>query len=128
MDPVVHFEIPADQLDRCKSFYEKVFGWNILEYPGMAHRYLGARTFPGEHGSPQPPGQIGGGMLPRATPVNTVLITIQVESIDEALKTIVQNGGQLVQGKNNVMDMGFTAYFKDSEGNVIGLWENAKKA
>lgn len=127
MDPVVHFEIPADQLDRCKSFYEKTFGWNILEYPGMAHRYLGARTFPGNHGDPQPAGQIGGGILERQDTIKVPLITIQVESIESALETIQKNGGKVVEEKKSVMGMGFTAYFKDSEGNIMGLWENVKK-
>ena len=29
--------------------------------------------------------------------------------------------------KREVGDMGFVAYFKDTEGNVVGFWENAKK-
>lgn len=127
MDPVVHFEIPADQLDRAKFFYEKVFGWNIMEYPGFSFRYMGVRTAPGDFGSPMPAGTIGGGMLPRGEPVRGVVITISVKNIEDALESITQNGGKLVQGKNPVADMGFTAYFKDSEGNIIGLWEDAKK-
>jgi len=31
---VVHFEIPADNVERAKLFYEKAFGWQISKYPG----------------------------------------------------------------------------------------------
>jgi len=34
-------------------------------------------------------------------------------------------GGSTVSEKQPVGDMGFAAYFKDSEGNVLGLWQNA---
>ena len=30
MNPVVHFEMPASNMERAKAFYEKVFGWNIV--------------------------------------------------------------------------------------------------
>src|SRR5690625_2025713 len=33
--------------------------------------------------------------------------------------------GAVVEGKSPVGDMGYTAYFTDSEGNVVGLWQNA---
>jgi len=29
MDKVVHFEIPADDVDRAKDFYGSVFGWQL---------------------------------------------------------------------------------------------------
>lgn len=36
MDEVVHFEIPADDLERAKGFYESVFGWDLatMSMPG----------------------------------------------------------------------------------------------
>jgi hypothetical protein len=34
-------------------------------------------------------------------------------------------GGKTVQGRAAVGDMGFTGYFTDSEGNVVGLWQTA---
>ena len=32
---IVWFEIPADNLDRAKTFYGKLFGWKINPFPGM---------------------------------------------------------------------------------------------
>jgi uncharacterized protein len=78
-----------------------------------------------DQGAPKDPGAINGGMLKREDPVTSPVITIDVDDIDKALETIGSNGGSTVQGKQSVMDMGFSAYFKDSEGNVMGLWETA---
>ena len=53
------------------------------------------------------------------------MITIDVQSIDDALATIRSLGGEAVGEKTPVGEMGFAAYFKDTEGNVLGLWESA---
>ncbi|WP_202875294.1 VOC family protein [Kribbella kalugense] len=45
--------------------------------------------------------------------------------IDAAWKTIESLGGERVGEKAAVGDMGFAAYFKDTEGNVLGLWQSA---
>ena len=40
---IVWFEIPADNVERAKTFYGKLFGWKIERFPGrkavLAHRY-----------------------------------------------------------------------------------------
>ena len=53
------------------------------------------------------------------------VLVVAVDSIDAALERIGGLGGSTVVGKTPVGDMGFAAYFKDPEGNVIGLWETA---
>jgi predicted enzyme related to lactoylglutathione lyase len=51
------------------------------------------------------------------------VVTIGVTSIDESLKKVEAEGGSTVQPRTEIPDMGAYAYFKDSEGNVVGLWE-----
>jgi len=75
---------------------------------------------------PTEPGAINGGMTKRQDPVKNTVITIDVSEIDSSLKSIEKLGGKVVQKKQPVADMGFTAYFKDTEGNVVGLWQNAQ--
>jgi predicted enzyme related to lactoylglutathione lyase len=48
-----------------------------------------------------------------------------VPDIDAALATVEQLGGATVLPKTEVMGMGYAAYFRDTEGNVMGLWESA---
>jgi uncharacterized protein len=124
MGKVVHFEIPADNLARAKKFYSTVFGWNLSEFPEM--EYTMVRTAESDqNGMPKEPGAINGGMLQRQDPVKTPVITISVDNMDQAATTIEKNGGKMIRPKMAVGDMGFAAYFKDTEGNVVGLWQNA---
>ena len=124
MDRVVHFEIPADNLARAKEFYNTVFGWNMNEMPEMEYVMVGTAES-NENGMPKEPGAINGGMLERQDPVKSIVITINVKDIDQAATMIEKNGGKIVRPKMPVGDMGFAAYFKDSEENVVGLWQNA---
>lgn len=124
MDRVVHFEIPADDLDRARSFYHGAFGWAVNSMPGMGYTLLGT-TPSNPDGSPSEPGAINGGMLARQHPVRSPLVTVQVGSIDESLKTIEGLGGRVVRSKEPVGDIGFAAYFADTEGNILGLWQSA---
>src|SRR5437868_1315493 len=123
-DPVVHFELPADDLERAQGFYREAFGWTLNAMPQMGY-VLVSTTPTNEQGVPQQPGAINGGMLARQDPVTAPVITIQVASIDQAAQRVEQLGGALVSGRQPVGDMGFAAYFRDTEGNVVGLWENA---
>ena len=122
---VVHFEVPFSDGERARNFYQQAFGWQLNEIPEM--RYTTVSTGPvAENGMPAEPGFIGGGMFERGTasPQGPV-ITIDVESIDDALATIRSLGGEAVGEKMQVGEMGFAAYFTDTEGNVMGLWESA---
>ena len=64
-------------------------------------------------------------MFAREDDIATPVITIDVEDIDAALGTIEQLGGKTVRPREAVGDMGFAAYFTDSEGNLMGLWQTA---
>jgi uncharacterized protein len=34
MPTIVHFEIPTDNIERSKKFYNELFGWNIEKWSG----------------------------------------------------------------------------------------------
>ncbi|MCW2855352.1 MAG: putative glyoxalase family protein [Marmoricola sp.] len=119
---VVHFEIPFDDGDRARRFYAEAFGWNVMEIPEM--HYTIVQTGPSaEDGRPAEAGFIGGGMLKRESPTDRPVITIDVDDIDEALAKIESLGGTKILGRQNVGEMGYAAYFKDVEGNLMGLWQ-----
>jgi predicted enzyme related to lactoylglutathione lyase len=118
---VVHFEIPYDDGDRARAFYERAFDWQLMHLPEMG--YTLAMSGPsGEQGPPEP-GFINGGMMERQGPFN---IVIDVENLETALAAVTDAGGTTVSERRPVGDMGFTAYFTDTEGNLIGLWETAQ--
>ena len=121
---VVHFEIPADDVDRAQKFYGSAFGWDINPMPEMEYTIVGT-TPSNEQGMPNEAGAINGGMFERQGDLTTPVITIAVDDIDQTLATIGSLGGSTLRPKMAVGDMGFAAYFRDSEGNVMGLWQNA---
>lgn len=121
---VVHFEIPYEDGKRARSFYSETFGWQLTELPDQD--YSLAITGPtGEQGPPSEPGFINGGMMQRGAPFGAPVIVVDVEDIDSTLEKIERLGGTTVSAKQPVGEMGFSAYFKDPEGNLIGLWQNA---
>jgi uncharacterized protein len=121
---VVHFEVPFDDGDRARSFYKEAFGWQVMEMPDMGYTIV--MTGPSNDSGPTESGFINGGMLSREQGATSgPVVVLDVESIDAALEKIGGLGGSTVVGKTPVGDMGFAAYFKDSEGNVMGLWETA---
>ncbi len=123
MGGVVHFEIPADDQERARKFYQDALGWRIEPIPGMD--YSSVYTVPSDdQGMPSAPGGINGGMTGRTSDLSNPVITVDVEDIDATLQTVEQSGGSVVQAKQAIPGMGFYAYFKDSEGNTMGLWEN----
>jgi uncharacterized protein len=124
MDSIVHFEIPADDPKRAGEFYKQAFGWDIQSMPEM--QYTMVSTTPSdENGVPKQAGAINGGM-PMRSMVPTTVVTINVKSIDDALAKIEKLGGKRAGDKMAVGEMGWAAYFKDSEGNLVGLWQNAQ--
>lgn len=124
---VVHFEIPFDDGQRARSFYRDAFGWEIQEMPEMS--YTMVTSGPSGEQGPTEPGYVNGGMLDRAmAPGPGPVVTIDVDNIDDALATVERLGGSTVVGRTAVGEMGFSAYFTDSEGNVMGLWETVTPA
>jgi uncharacterized protein len=117
---IVHFEIPADDVPRAKVFYESVFGWKIKQFPMPpgGPEYYGVTTRKeGEAG-------INGGLMKRNMPGQPFANYIAVKSIDDFLGKIQANGGSLIMPKQEIAPgMGSIAVFKDTEGNMMGLYQ-----
>lgn len=121
---VVHFEVPYDDADRARAFYSDVFGWAIQPMPDFEYDFV--QTGPtADTGMPAEAGYIGGGMFQREADIRLPIITIEVDDMTGALGTIAEHGGAAVGEPQQVGDMGIAAYFTDSEGNIVGLWQNA---
>jgi uncharacterized protein len=119
---VVHFEIPFDDEARANTFYQQAFGWQLQELPG----YTLAATGPTNDLVPAEPGFVNGGLLARdPSAAGSPVVVVDVPDIESALSRIEQLGGKTVAGKRPVGDFGFAAYFNDTEGNLMGLWQAA---
>lgn len=127
MNSVVHFEIPVKD-EQSKEFYQQVFDWK-LESAQMedGSTYTMASTTPtDENGMPQQPGAINGGIFAKDgdETISSPVITINVDSIDDALEKVTTAGGKAYGPRGTVPGMGDYAYFTDPSGNVLGLWQD----
>lgn len=126
MDRVCHFEVPYADKDRVSKFYQDVFGWHIQHMEEMPYSFA-ITTETDETMMPKQPGGINGGLYQRpqeGEPASsTPVIVIEVESTEQRIKDVEAAGGSNVFGPHQVGDMGIYAQVKDSEDNIIGLWQ-----
>jgi uncharacterized protein len=128
MSRVVHFEIQATQPQALADFYTQLLGWSISKWEGADYWLI-------DTGPADRPG-INGGLLPRpgggpveGQAVNAFVCTVGVESLDDTLAKAASLGATTALPKNAVPGVGWLAYIKDPDGNILGLLqpdENAK--
>ena len=120
---LVHFEIPAQDLEKLKQFYEEVFGWKIIQYPSPEDYWI-IQTVPVDsNGVPVRPG-VNGGMFKKQQPEIKPINYFAVESINDYLAKIVKLGGKVVSPKQEVPNVGWIAAAEDPEGNKFALIES----
>jgi predicted enzyme related to lactoylglutathione lyase len=119
---IVWFEIPADNVERARTFYNKLFGWKIEKFPGAAAKpYWLINT-----GSDDP--SRNGGMLERQHPGHSITNYIGVASVDEAAARVEKLGGTICMEKTVVPEMGYFVICTDTENNTFALWEPNESA
>jgi predicted enzyme related to lactoylglutathione lyase len=118
---VVWFEIPADDVERAKAFYGKLFGWKITPMSGATKPYWIIDT----GGADETP---DGGMMQRQCPEHGVTNYIGVASVTEAAAKVEKLGGKIVMQKTAVPQMGYFVVCEDTEGNAFALWERSERA
>ena len=109
--PVVHFEVTGKDGRRLQKFYADLFDWNVdannpMQY-GMVN--TGAKGINGGVSAAQE-GSPGG-----------VTFYVEVEDLDEYLRTAERLGGKTVLPASEVPGGPALAIFADPEGNRIGL-------
>jgi len=116
----MHFEIPANDVDKLKRFYEGVFGWIITQAPGPIEYWI-IQTVPVDaNGMLLRPG-VNGGMYKRQVPDSKPINYFSVESISDFLEKIEKMGGKVTMPKTEVPEVGWVAAAEDPEGNQFAL-------
>jgi predicted enzyme related to lactoylglutathione lyase len=128
MPRIVHFEIHAENPDRAATFYTSLLGWQFQKWEGPMPYWL---IVTGPDGTPG----INGGLLPRecAAPadgqaVNSYVCTVDTENLDALLAQVPALGGTITVPKMEIPGVGWLAYFKDTEGNILGAMQPAPGA
>ncbi len=120
---IVHFEIPAKNVEKLKKFYEDLFAWKFTKYPGDEMEYWNIQTVPtDEKGMLLRPG-VNGGLYPKQKPEQSPMNYIAVESADKYIENAKKLGGKIHQEKMEIPKIGWWALIADPEGNVFGILE-----
>lgn len=114
---VVWFEIPADQPERAKTFYGKLFGWKISPLPNTAVPGYQHIDTGGAEASPD------GGLMKRLHPGQGITSYILVPSVTKHMAKVKKLGGDICKPKTAVPGMGYFAICQDTENNTFALWE-----
>ena len=110
------------------DFYSSAFGWERKPHAGDgATPWSSPRRRTNNGHADRVPGAINGGMFRREGDLTSPVITVDVEDIDATLAKVESLGGSTVTPRQDIGSMGFYAYFRDTEGNVVGLWQNAPR-
>ena len=114
MAKVVHFEIPVDDPERASAFYGRLVGWEPEGFGGMG--YWLVRGAPDELGA-------DGALITRDDLHGSPVLVIGVEDLEATLAAVPGAGGEVLQGKEEIPGVGWSAYVRDTEGNTISLFQ-----
>lgn len=125
MDRVCHFEVPYSDKERMEKFYSGVFGWQFMPAPGDMPYTFAITTEMDETMQIKAAGGINGGTYPRSDEggATSPVIVIEVESCEQRIQDIEAAGGVALMPAQQVGDFGIYAQVKDTEDNIIGLWQ-----
>jgi predicted enzyme related to lactoylglutathione lyase len=131
MDSVVHFEMPYQNRDRMKTFYESAFGWQTQTLgPEMGNYVVATTTEMGSNGFPKNPGTINGGFYERPSdPAGQhPSVVIAVGDINDAIQKINASGGSMLGEPMEIPGIGQYASFRDPEGNRVSILQPLPKS
>ena len=113
-NPVVHFEIGGENVERLIDFYSSVFEWNIL--PLADQLYIA---------DPESEEGIQGHLFQTTAETNStnnVIIYVQVDDIQACLSQAESLSGQILVPPQEIPgNASHFALFRDPSGNKIGL-------
>ncbi|HEX2394892.1 MAG TPA: VOC family protein [Bacteroidales bacterium] len=124
MNPVVHFEMPADDRERMADFYTRVFGWKTQFFGEDMGNYVTVTTTETDaNGRPVNPGAINGGFYPKSADLGDQhpSIVIGVDNIQDSIKKIKEAGGKIIAEPVHIPQVGDYASFFDTEGNRVSI-------
>jgi uncharacterized protein len=120
----VHFEIPSDDIERSKKFYNELFGWKIDKWSGSEAMPEGMDYWLISTVDDKGNKALGGGMMKRQMPQQQGITNyFDVKSVQESSAKVEQLGGKVIMPKSPVPGMGYMAVCTDTENNGFGIFE-----
>ena len=123
MNPVVHFEMPAENRQRMADFYSKTFGWKTQLLGQDMGNYVIATTTESDEKGPKKPGAINGGFFPKSDdmPAQYPSVVVAVDDINDSMKKVMKAGGKVLGEPMEIPGIGQYVSFFDTEGNRVSM-------
>jgi predicted enzyme related to lactoylglutathione lyase len=123
MNPVVHFEMPAENRQRMADFYSKTFGWQTQMLGKDMGNYVIATTTESDEKGPKRPGAINGGFFTKTDdmPAQYPSVVVAVDDINESMKKVMKSGGKVLGEPMEIPGVGQYVSFFDTEGNRVSM-------
>jgi predicted enzyme related to lactoylglutathione lyase len=123
MNPVVHFEMPAEDRKRMSEFYSKAFGWQTQQLGPEMGNYVLVMTTESDDNGPKKPGAINGGFYTKTDdmPAQYPSVVIAVDDIEQSMKKVAQSGGRVLGEPMDIPGVGKYVSFFDTEGNRVSM-------
>ena len=128
MNPVIHFEMPAEDRKRMAQFYTKVFGWKTQLLGEDMGNYVLVTTIESNEKGPVKPGAINGGFFPKSDnmPAQYPSVVIQVGDIKKQMKKVEEAGGKVLGEPMDIPNVGSYVSFIDTEGNRLSMMQTIR--
>ena len=124
MPTIVHFEIPSDDIERSKKFYNDLFGWKFEKWSGSDAMPEGMEYWLISTVDDKGDNALNGGMMKRQSPQQQGITNyFDVKSVQEYSAKVEQLGGRVIFPKHPVPGMGYIAICTDTENNSFGIFE-----
>jgi uncharacterized protein len=125
MNPVVHFEMPAENRKRMAEFYTNAFGWKIRQLGPEMGEYMVVSTSETDEKTmrPKEAGMINGGFYQKtdAPEANHPSVVISVDDINESIQKVKNGGGKVLGEPMPISGVGTFVSFIDTEGNRVSI-------
>ena len=112
----VWFDIPVTDIERAKKFYTAILGVTFLD---MEHTNNRIAMFPFEKNV------VSGALVEhpdnQPSTSGTIIYLNGGKDLNIPLSKVEKSGGEIIQEKTSIKEYGYIAYFKDTEGNKIGI-------
>ncbi len=120
-NPFCHIELHTDDAGKSKSFYSELFDWQLEDMPmgDMTYTMVGV----GDDGT-------GGGITPKMCEdaPTAWMPYVLVDDVAVSVEKAKSLGGEVINEKTEIPNMGWFGIIKDPSGAILGLFQSGNES